>query len=120
EKNAVSVVKLVGLDGKPLRDVELPGLGTATNLIGLEDDDEAYFQFSSFTLPRQVFKTQVKTGKSELWAKVDVPVDPTPYVVEQVWYPSKDGTKVSMFLVHRKDAQKNGQNPTLMYAYGGF
>lgn len=119
-RNAATELKLFTLDGKPVRTVQLPGIGTASNLVGLEDDDEAYFTFSSFTLPRQVFKTSVRSGKSALWAKVDVPIDPDPYTVEQVWYPSKDGTRVSMFIVRRKDLKKDGSHPVLLYGYGGF
>ncbi|MHB8873259.1 MAG: prolyl oligopeptidase family serine peptidase [Myxococcaceae bacterium] len=119
-RNAASEVKLFTLAGKPVRTVQLPGLGTSSNLVGQEDDDEAYYAFSSFTVPRQIYRTSVKTGKSALWAKIEVPIDPTPYLVEQVWFPSKDGTRVSMFLVHRKDLKKDGSTPVLMYGYGGF
>lgn len=119
-KKAVSEVELFTLDGKRVRTVELPGLGTASNLVGLQDDDEAYYSFSSFTMPPQVFKSSVKTGKSTLWAKVDVPVDASPFDVRQVSYPSRDGTQVTMFIVARKDLKLNGQNPTLLYGYGGF
>jgi prolyl oligopeptidase len=117
---AASELRIHSLDGKLVRKIELPGIGTASNLAGLEDDDETYYAFSSFTQPRQVFKASVKSGKSELWAKIEVPVDPSPYTVEQVWYPSKDGTQISMFLVHRKDLKRDGSNPTLLYGYGGF
>lgn len=119
-KKAVSQVELFGLDGKKVRDVQLPGLGTATNLVGLEEDDEAYFAFSSFVMPRQVFKTSIKSGASELWAKVEVPVDASKYEVTQVSYPSKDGTQVTMFIVAAKGAVKDGSHPTLLYGYGGF
>ncbi len=119
-KKAVSQVELFGLDGKKVRDIQLPGLGTASNLVGLEDDDEAYFAFSSFVMPRQVFKTSIKTGTAELWAKVEVPVDPSKYEVSQVSYPSKDGTPITMFIVAAKGAVKDGKHPTLLYGYGGF
>lgn len=119
-RKVVSEVVLYGLDGKLVRQVELPGLGTSSNLVGDETDDDAFYGFSSFTMPSQVFRTSVKTGKSSTWFKVEVPVDPSPYTVTQVSYPSKDGTPVSMFLVHRKDLEKNGQNPVLLYGYGGF
>lgn len=119
-KKAVSVVEVFDFKGKKVRAVELPGLGTASNLVGLEDDDEAYYAFSSFTMPRQIFKSSVKTGKSELWATVDVPVDPTRFEVRQVFYPSKDGTQVSMFIVAKKDVVLDGNNPVLLYGYGGF
>jgi len=98
----------------------LPGLGTASNLVGLEEDDEAYYAFSSFTMPRQIFKSSVKSGKSELWAAVEVPVDPSKFEVRQVSYPSKDGTPISMFIVAKKDVVLDGNNPVLLYGYGGF
>ncbi|MBI3182488.1 MAG: S9 family peptidase [Myxococcales bacterium] len=119
-RDASSELRLFTLEGKPVRTVALPSLGTASNLAGLEDDDEAYFAFSSFTLPREVYRTSVKTGKADRWAKVEVPIDPSPYLVEQVFYPSKDGTRISMFIVRRKDLAKDGENPTLLYGYGGF
>ncbi len=119
-KKAVSQVEVFTLDGKKVRSVELPGLGTASNLVGLEDDDEVYYAFSSFVLPRQTFKASVRSGKSELWAKVEVPVDPSRYEVRQVTYPSKDGTPISMFIVGPKDLKLDGNNPTLLYGYGGF
>lgn len=119
-RDASSELRLYGLDGKFVRKVELPGIGSASNVYGLEDQDDGYFQFSSFTVPRQVYRTQLHSAKTGLWAKVELPIDPSPYAVEQVWYPSRDGTKISMFLVHRKDLQKNGTNPVLLYGYGGF
>lgn len=119
-KNAATELRLYSLDGKFLRNVELPSIGSASNAYGLQDQDDAYFQFSSFTVPRQVYRTNLKSGKTDLWAKVELPIDPSPYAVEQVWYPSKDGTQVSMFLVHRKDLKKDGSHPVLLYGYGGF
>ena len=119
-KKAVSVVELFTLEGKKVRDVELPGLGTASNLVGNEDEDEAFYGFSSFTMPAQVFRTSVKTGKSELYSQVKVPVDPSRYEVRQVFYPSRDGTPISMFIVARKDVVLNGDNAVLLYGYGGF
>ncbi len=119
-KKAVSVLDLFSLDGKFVREVELPGLGTASNLIGDEDEDEAFYGYSSFTMPPQVFRTSVKTGKSEVYSAVSVPVDPSKYEVRQVFFPSKDGTSISMFIVCREDVKLDGQNPTLLYGYGGF
>jgi prolyl oligopeptidase len=119
-KKAVSHVELFTLEGKKVRDVELPGLGTASNLVGDEDDDEAFYGFSSFVQPSQVFRTSVKTGKSEVYSKVEVPVDASKFEVRQVFYPSKDGTPVSMFIVAAKDTKLDGNNPTLLYGYGGF
>ncbi|NVJ07151.1 S9 family peptidase [Myxococcus sp. AM001] len=119
-KDATSEVRVATLKGQPVRTVQLPGVGAASNLVGLEDLDDAYYVFTSFTTPRQIYKTSVSTGKSELWAKVDVPMDPEQYQVEQVFYASKDGTKVPMFVVHRKDLKRDGNAPTLLYGYGGF
>ncbi len=119
-KKAVSVVELFTLEGKKVREVELPGLGTASNLVGDEDDDEAFFGFSSLTMPPQVFRTSVKSGKSEVYSQVHVPVDPSNFEVRQVFYPSKDGTLISMFVVAKKDVVLNGNNPVLLYGYGGF
>jgi prolyl oligopeptidase len=119
-KGAATELRVATLDGKFVRHIQLPSIGSATNAIGLEDHDDAYLQFSSFTVPEQVYRTSIKTGKTALWAKVELPIDPTPYAVEQVWYPSRDGTKVSMFLVHRRDLKKDGSHPVLLNGYGGF
>jgi prolyl oligopeptidase len=119
-RNAASEVEVRALDGKPLRKVALPGIGSSGGLIGNEEDDVAYYSFTSFTQPLQIYRTSVKSGDAKLWAEVKLPIDPTPYTVDQVWYPSKDGTRVSMFVVHRKDAKRDGSTPTILYGYGGF
>jgi prolyl oligopeptidase len=119
-KNATSGLEVRGLDGKLIRDVPLPGIGTVGGVVGDEDDDEAYFAFESFTTTPRSYKTSIKKGGVELFYEVKVPVDPSPYVAEQVWYPSKDGTRISMFLVHRKDLPKDGSTPFMLTGYGGF
>ncbi|MFP2929719.1 prolyl oligopeptidase family serine peptidase [Pyxidicoccus sp. 3LG] len=119
-KDATTEVRITTLQGKPVRTVQLPGVGAASNLSGLEDEDEAYFVFTSFTTPRVVLKTSVSTGKTEEWARVELPMDPSAYMVEQVFYPSKDGTRVPMFVVSRKGLKRDGNAPTLLYGYGGF
>jgi prolyl oligopeptidase len=119
-KDATTRVRLVTLEGQPVRDVALPGVGAASNLFGLEDRDDAWFVFSSFSTPPQVYKTSVSSGRVELWARVDLPIQPERYTVEQVFSRSKDGTRVPLFLVYRKDLKKTGENPTLLYGYGGF
>ncbi|MGI5861575.1 MAG: prolyl oligopeptidase family serine peptidase [Myxococcales bacterium] len=119
-KNAANELRIATLDGKPVRTIALPGIGSTSPIYGLQDDEEAYYSFSSFTVPRQVYKLSMKTGATELWSEVKLPIDPSPYEVEQVWFPSKDGTKVSMFVVRRKDMPRDGSNPTLLYGYGGF
>ncbi len=119
-RDAASEIRITTLAGVPVRTIPLPSVGTASALSGLPDQDEAYFQFSSFTTPRQVYRASVSKGTVELWAEVDVPVDPSPYVAEQVRYASKDGTSIPMFVVRRRDAPRDGTNPTLLYGYGGF
>lgn len=119
-KNVTSRLEIHDLDGKLLHEVPLPGLGTMGGPSGREDEDEAYFSYESFTTPSEIHELSMKTFQTKLYSKVVVPVDPTPYTVEQVFYPSKDGTKVSMFVVHRKDLKKDGRARTLMFGYGGF
>jgi prolyl oligopeptidase len=118
--NAHSLLEVRTLDGDLVRQVELPGVGVTYGMKGQPDRDEAYYSFESFTTPRQIYKTSIKTGERTLWEKLDIPVDPSQYKVEQVWYESKDGTKVSMFVVHRKDIEMDGSTPFLLYGYGGF
>lgn len=118
--NAASRLEVYKLDGKKVRDIALPGIGSVTGTVGEPDDDTAYFTFTSFNYPPETFKTSIKKGTVEVWAKIDVPVDASRFEVEQVFYPSKDGTPVSMFIVHRKGLVKDGSHPTLLYGYGGF
>lgn len=117
---AASQLRIHELDGRRVRDIQLPALGSTSGLVGREEDDEAFFSFSSFTYPPEIHAVSVKTGVTRLFEKVVMPIDPSKYVVEQVLYPSKDGTKVSMFLVHAKDLPKTGDHPTLLWGYGGF
>jgi prolyl oligopeptidase len=119
-KDVQSRLEIRDLDGKHLHEVALPGPGTMGGPTGRDDEDEAYFSFESFTTPSEVFELSMKTGATKLYSKVAVPVDPTPYGVEQVFYPSKDGTRISMFLVHRKDLKKDGRSRALLWGYGGF
>jgi prolyl oligopeptidase len=119
-RNATSRLELRELDGTFVREIRLPGVGTAWGLLGNEDEDEAYFGFLSYTVPREIYVTSVKSGETRLWSRLELPIDPSPYTVEQVWYPSKDGTKISMFVVRRKELKKDGSTPALLYGYGGF
>ncbi len=119
-KNAASQIEIRSLDGKPLRTVSLPGVGSASGFVGDPDRDEAYYAFTSFTVPNQVYKTSIKRATSELWSEIELPIDTREMEVEQVWYPSKDGTKVSMFIVRKKGIALDGSHPTLLYGYGGF
>ncbi len=126
EHNATSELKVFGLDGKKLADIPLPAIGTVFSASGRYDRNEIFFGFQSFTVPPSIYRADLTkvdmTGvNSALWAKVDAPsIDPSAYDVQQVWYTSKDGTKVPMFVVSRRGIGKNGKNPTLLTGYGGF
>jgi prolyl oligopeptidase len=119
-KNAASVMEVFELDGKKVREVPLPGVGTVGGPIGRNDEDEAYFSYTSFTAPSEIHEMSMKSGQTKLYTRVKVPVDTSPYTVEQVFYPSKDGTRISMFVVHKKDLKKDGSTRALLYGYGGF
>ena len=119
-RDAHSAMEIRTLAGKPVRKVELPGLGSSSGMVGNPDEDDAYYYFSSFTETPQIFRTSIAKGTTTLWEKTKIPVDTSKFVTEQLWYPSKDGTKVSMFVVRRKDVALDGNNPTLLTGYGGF
>lgn len=121
EHNVTSELKLFGLDGKKLADIPLPAIGTVFGASGRYDRNEFFFGFQSFTVPPSIYRVDLTDVKSALWAKVDAPsIDPSAYDVQQVWYTSKDGTKIPMFVVSKKGIEKNGKNPTLLTGYGGF
>jgi prolyl oligopeptidase len=119
-RNATSELRLVTLLGKPDRPVPLPELGTASNLSGLEDRPTGYFAFTSFTRVQEIYRVDVRTGATSLWAKVEVPVDPQRYRSDQIRYRSNDGTEVTMFIVRRKELPRDGTAPTVLTGYGGF
>src|SRR5207247_28794 len=87
---------------------------------GEPDEDEAYFSFTSYTYPTEIHSLSMKSGQTRLWFRLEVPVDPSPFLAEQVFFTSKDGTRVPMFIVHRKDFKRDGSTPTLLTGYGGF
>ncbi len=107
-------------EGKKVREIELPTSGTASGFSGKKEDTHLYYSFSSFTYPGTIFKYDIKSGKSELYWKPAIDFNPEDYVTEQVFYKSKDGTKIPMYIVYKKGLEKNGKNPTYLYAYGGF
>jgi prolyl oligopeptidase len=119
-KDVVSHLELRDEDGKLVREIELPTLGSASVLSGEVDDDVAFYSFNSFTYPTEIFETSVKSGATSTFYKLKVPVDPSRYVVEQLFATSKDGTKVPFFVVHARDLVKTGDTPTILYGYGGF
>jgi prolyl oligopeptidase len=118
-ENVTSRIDICDLEGKLVRHLELPGIGTA-GIEGDPDYDELFYEFVNFTQPPEIFETSVTNPAQKLWAKIEVPVDPSPYMVEQKFFESKDGTKVPMFIVHRKDILLDGSTPFLIYGYGGF
>jgi prolyl oligopeptidase len=121
EHNATSELKLFAVDGKKLADITLPAIGNVFGVSGRFDRNEIFFGFQSFTVPPSIYRVDLADWKNALWAKVDAPsIDSSAYDVQQVWYASKDGTKVPMFIVGKKGIEKNGKNPTLLTGYGGF
>ncbi|HZH32018.1 MAG TPA: prolyl oligopeptidase family serine peptidase [Pyrinomonadaceae bacterium] len=118
---AASRIRAYTREGEFLRDVKLPVLGTASASNGEEDGGEAFFSFASYALPPTVYRYDARTGALDEWARVAAPtVDAKAIEVKQVFYPSKDGTNISMFVVHRKGLKYDGRNPALLYGYGGF
>jgi prolyl oligopeptidase len=107
-------------DGRRLSEVKLPALGSLTELNGEADDEEFHIGFTSFTFPTTPYRYDFASGRLEAVEKAAARVDPEAYEVRQVWYPSKDGTRVPMFLVHKKGLARDGRRPTILYGYGGF
>jgi prolyl oligopeptidase len=119
-KDARTQVKLFDLSGKFAREVELPGIGTAVGFSGKRKDTETFFAFTSFTIPTMIYRYDLKTNKSAVYRRPQVDFDPNDYETRQVFYQSKDGTRVPMFITHKKGLKLNGQNRTYLYGYGGF
>ena len=119
-QDAWSVVKIFELDGSEAGVVDLPGIGTAYGFNGYVDDPETFFGYSSFNMPSTISRLDVATGEVTVFKKPEVAFDPDDYQVEQVFYQSKDGTRVPMFIAHRKDVVLDGNRPTMLYGYGGF
>ncbi|WP_234047463.1 prolyl oligopeptidase family serine peptidase [Luteolibacter pohnpeiensis] len=119
-KDARSRVVRYDLDGKNPLELELPGIGTVGGFGGEMEDTQTFFAFTSFTNPGAIYRLDIASGKSELWRKPEVDFDGENYVTKQEFFESKDGTKVPMFIVHRKDLKLDGSNRTLLYGYGGF
>jgi len=119
-QDAKSVLALFAKDGTSLGNIELPGIGQVAGISGREDETEMFFAFTSFTYPTTNFRADVATGKVEVFQAPQVSFDPAIYETEQVFYTSKDGTRVPMFITHRKGIKLDGSHPTLLYGYGGF
>lgn len=119
-QNAHSQIKIFDLKGTFVREVELPGLGSADGFGGKRDDTETFYSFTSFTTPGTIYRHNMVTGKSEVFRQPKVDFNPDDYETKQVFYQSKDGTKVPMFITHKKGIKLDGNSPTYLYAYGGF
>jgi len=119
-KDAKTQVKLFDLTGKFVREVSFPGIGSASGFGGRRSHDETFYSFSSFNRPPSTYRYNLATGESTLLKEADVDFKPDDYEVNQVFYTSKDGTKVPMFIAHKKGLQLDGSNATLLYGYGGF
>ncbi len=119
-KDARTAVRVFDLNGKHVQDVELPGIGTAVGFGGRRSDRETFYSFTSFTTPSTVYRYDVDKGTSTVWKRPKVAFDPAHYETHQVFCTSKDGTRIPMFLSHKKGLKRDGTTPTLLYGYGGF
>ena len=119
-KDARSQVKIFNLDGSFVREVELPGIGSAAGFGGKRSDTETFYRFTSFAYPTTIFRYDMNTGESTLYKRPKIDFNPDGFVVRQVFYNSKDGTRVPMFIAHKKGLKLNGKNPVYLYGYGGF
>ena len=118
--DAKTAIKQFDLNGNLERDIQLPGVGSAGGFGAKKEDKELYYSFTSFTYPSTIYKYNIETGNSEVYRRPEVDFDPDHYETKQVFYPSKDGTRIPMFIVMKKGTELNGKNPTYLYAYGGF
>jgi prolyl oligopeptidase len=119
-KDASSHVYLYETDGTLIEEIKLPSIGTVGYVSGEKDENIAFYTFTSFTYPSVIYKLEVDTRTSTVFREPEINFDFSGYETEQVFYESKDGTKIPMFIVHKKDIELDGSNPTLLYAYGGF
>ncbi|XJV72672.1 prolyl oligopeptidase family protein [Pedobacter foliorum] len=119
-KDAVSMVLQYDMDGKMEHEIKLPGIGTAVGFGSKKKEPELFYTFTSYVYPTTIFKYSVTTGKSEVYKKPGIDFDPSKYESKQIFYTSKDGTKVPMIITYKKGISLNGKNPTVLYGYGGF
>ena len=118
--DAISKVLQYDYEGSLVREVSLPGVGSAGGFSGKKDEKELYFYFSNYNTPTSSYKFQADSGEYELYWSPDIDFNPEDYVSEQVFYTSADGTRIPMIITHKKGLEKNGKNPTILYGYGGF
>jgi len=118
--DAKTQIKQFDMDGNLVREVALPGIGSAGGFGAKKDETELYYSFSSYTYPSTTFKYEIESGKSTLYRQPNIDFEPGDYTTEQVFYESKDGTRIPMFITYKKSLNKNGENATILYGYGGF
>src|SRR5204863_8956393 len=119
-KDASTKTYQYSYDGKLVREIKLPGIGTAFGFGTERKYNDFFYTFTSFNYPPTIFKYDIRSGQSSIFKKTEVKFKPDDYEVKQVFVPSKDGTKVPVFLTYKKGLKLNGNNPTLLYGYGGF
>lgn len=119
-KDASTNIVQYNLTGKKIREVDLPDIGTATGFVAYKEDKEFFYTFSNFTTPGTIYRYDIAKATSSLYKKPDLKFNTDNYETKQVFYSSKDGTKVPMFIVHKKGIELDGNNPVFLYAYGGF
>ncbi len=119
-KDASTHVFQYDLSGNPEKEIELPALGSAFGFSGKKEDKFLFYTFTSFTYPPTIYKYDIASGKSEVFRKTEVKFNPEDFEAKQVFYPSKDGTRIPMFIVHKKGLRLDGKRPTYLYGYGGF
>ena len=119
DKDAANHAYVYNLDGTMLHEIQFPTFG-ATGIVSRYEEPEIFYAFTSFTFPTTIYKYDIESNTSEVFRAPNVDFNPEDYTTEQVFYTSKDGTRVPMFLTYKKDLKKNGKNPTLLYGYGGF
>jgi prolyl oligopeptidase len=119
-RDVKSEVVIYGPDGARQGEISFPTVGSVSEVSGRWDSNEAFFSFTSFHVPTTIYRYDVSSGTRAPWSEIDAPVDTEALTVDQVWYTSKDGTRVPMFLLHRKDVEPNGNRPVLLHGYGGF
>ncbi len=118
--DAASRAYIYKYDGKQIGELSLPGIGSMGGLSGKKDENTAFYSFTSFTFPSTIYKYDISKNKSEVYRKPEIDFDGTRYETKQVFYESKDGTKIPMFIIHKKGLKLNGSNPAYLYGYGGF
>jgi prolyl oligopeptidase len=119
-KDASSELSVLDSTGKKEKDIALPALGSVTQIRARWSSNEVFYAYDTFNRPQTIFRYETKSGTNSIWEETKAPFDAKAFEVEQVWYTSKDGTRVPMFLFHRKGVKKDGTNPTILTGYGGF